>query len=297
MTRLSIVTPTYNRAHLLPVLFESLKKQTCQDFEWIVVDDGSTDNTEELIREWETNTLFCITYVKKVNGGKHTALNASHEYIHSDIVLIADSDDWLVDQAVETIIQDWSRYRDDQSICGISYLRGSDPQHSLGGRHYKKKEEVSDFITVKVNDSSDCGSCEVIRTDVLKEFPFPVFLGEKFIGESYLWFNAAEKYKTVYIDKIIYITEFFEDGLTKAGRKLRFNSPNGSMIVANYGTNRRIHLKFRIKQAILYNCYGYKLNISFIDRLNKSKNKLLAFLCSVPGYLLYKKWERAFGTK
>ena len=292
--KLSIITPTYNRAHLLPVLYKSLTRQTCKDFEWIVIDDGSTDNTDDLILQWKDEADFDVIFVRKENGGKHTALNASHPYIHSNLVLIADSDDWLVDEAVQTIVDDWKRFEDDCGICGISYLRGSDPEHSLGGRHYRKPEEISDFITIKVNDSSDCGSCETIRADVFKEYPFPEYPDEKFIGESYLWFNAGYKYKTVYIDKILYITEFFDDGLTRAGRKLRYNSPNGSMIVANYGTARGIKNSFRVKQAILYNCYAYKTGTGFVNRMKQAKSKVMTCIGIIPGYLLYKKWENTY---
>ena len=288
---LSIVTPTYNRAHLLPVLFKSLMWQTSKDFEWIVVDDGSKDNTEEIIASFKETADFPIIYVKKKNGGKHTALNTSHKYITTEIVLIADSDDWLVKNAVETIISDWQRYRDDKSICGISYLRGSDETHSLNNRQYRCAEEVSDFITVKVNAKNDCGSCEIIRTDVLKEFPFPEYKGERFIGESFLWFNAGFKYKTVYINKILYITEFFEDGLTKAGRKLRYDNPKGCMEVANLGTTKGIDIKFRLKQAILYNCYAIKAKMSIKETIIKSKSKFLAILTFLPGVIINLYWN------
>lgn len=225
--KLTILTPTFNRKDLLPRLYDSLTKQICLDFEWLVIDDGSTDGTSDLFDVWKGEADFPIIYQRKENGGKHTALNYAHPFIKGELILIVDSDDWIVENAVETILNDWTRYRDKKEICGMTYLRGSSRDTVLGNHQFLFDGMISDFVTVKVNGKGNVDSCEVLRTTVFLEFPFPVFQGEKFIGESYLWFSAGNKYKTVYFNKILYITEYLDDGLTKAGRKLRYNCPGG----------------------------------------------------------------------
>lgn len=124
---LTIITPTYNRKDHLPMLYESLCRQTCQDFQWLVIDDGSTDGTDAWFALLP-NTTFLKEYQKKENGGKHTALNYSHPYIKGKWMTIVDSDDFLKDDAVEVIIDKWKQYEDDQTIGGITFQR-----HQRGG--------------------------------------------------------------------------------------------------------------------------------------------------------------------
>ena len=99
---ITVFTPTYNRAYILPKLYESLKKQTCMNFEWLIIDDGSTDDTSEVVKTFKTDK-FPILYYYKKNGGKHTAMNYSHPYINGDLLFIVDSDDVLTNDAIETI--------------------------------------------------------------------------------------------------------------------------------------------------------------------------------------------------
>ena len=120
---LSIVTPTYNRAELLKNCFASLLAQTDKNFEWIIVDDGSTDDTQTIVSGF-TPADFPIVYIKKENGGKHTALNASHPHIRGKYVLILDSDDTLTDTAVERVRQEWQIWHNNESVGMLTFLRG-----------------------------------------------------------------------------------------------------------------------------------------------------------------------------
>ena len=125
MTELTILTPVYNRAKLLKNCYASLLAQTCFDFEWVVVNDGSTDGTGALMRELiAAEQPFPIQYIEKENGGKHTALNAAHPYIHGKYVLILDSDDTLTEDAVEQALQAWSAWEKSPEIGLVILLRG-----------------------------------------------------------------------------------------------------------------------------------------------------------------------------
>lgn len=202
--RLTVLTPTYNRAYTLTKVYESLAKQTKQNFQWLIIDDGSSDGTEELIMSFP-KTGFELEYHKKSNGGKHTALNYSHQFIKGEMVVILDSDDYLTDDAIETIQRDWLKFKNDKRIAGMSYmkiLRG-------GGTAYLSKqppedEYISDHIQYRDNGNITGDQCEVIRSALLKKYPFPVFENEKFMSEGWLWRTVAKRYKTIYRAKCIY---------------------------------------------------------------------------------------------
>ena len=170
MKSLSIVTPTFNRAGLLPRCYDSLKAQTCGDFEWIIIDDGSTDGTKELVEEWlrDPEKSFAIEYHWKENGGKHTALNASHPYIRGKYVLILDSDDYLVPAAVETICNTWNEFYSDKQIGCISFYKaledGTIVSKQIGSR------VVSDHISFRVNQKSGGDQCETVRSEYFKDY-------------------------------------------------------------------------------------------------------------------------------
>ena len=291
MTKLSIVTPTYNRAKTLERCYRSLRGQTCKDFEWIVVDDGSADDTQA-VADGFSSDLFPVVYVKKENGGKHTALNASHPYIKGDYVLILDSDDYLTDTAVEETLAAWEKYRGDETVGVVTFLRGKTKDEPLC-----EAEEYGvpvDFLPVKrkIVYSSDC--CEVIRADLFKEFPFPVFLGERFISECALWNRVGQRYKCVYIDSVIYICEYLDGGLTRSGRSMRIRNPLGGMFTSDLRMDKRNHFGQRIKYAVLYTCYGCFAKKSVRQQLKETDHPFLAALCMPFGAALYLRWKRSY---
>lgn len=289
---LSIITPTYNRAHLLPGCYESLQRQTDKSFEWIIVDDGSADNTEAVVSAFD-DAFFPITYVKKENGGKHTALNASHPYIHGKYVLILDSDDVLIDTAVADVLRHWDRYSERKDIGVITFLRKT-PEGQLFAT-------VSDFdIPVDILSyprtvylGNDC--CEIIRTELFKQYPFPVFEGEKFLSEGVLWNRVARTHQCVYINKAIYICEYLTDGLTKAGRSMRIRNPRGGMLAASFGMDKKNSLKGRLKSGLLYTCYGFFAGLTPIQMAENCPMRELMWLCIPFGGFLHQYWKHKFG--
>ena len=119
---ITIITPTYNRKEKIKKLYESLLLQKDKRFKWLVIDDGSTDNTEDFINSLDENEIH-VEYLKKNNGGKHTALNIAFENLNTDLACIVDSDDYLKFDAVSEILRDWERYKDCANICGLCYLK------------------------------------------------------------------------------------------------------------------------------------------------------------------------------
>lgn len=291
---LSIITPTYNRAHLLTRCYESLLNQTNYDFEWILVDDGSEDNTEEVANKFGGADIpFEVIFVSKENGGKHTALNASHPYIHGKFVLLLDSDDILTNDAVDIVLTGWKKYENESEIAMVAYTR----QNSNGELcAYAKDEYVpTDVLHYKrvCVASSDC--CEVIRTELFLKYPFPVFENERFLAETALWYRAGLDGKCVYINKVIYICEYLEGGLTQSGRMMRIKNCNGGMYTSYLRMNKRCFLSERVRAGMLYVCYGKFANKTTVELLSKAKPyEVLTVICILPGTIMYNLWKKKY---
>ena len=229
---LAIITPTYNRAHTLGQLYQSLVGQSCQAFTWMIIDDGSTDETEELVQEWLGQAKIRLTYAKKENGGKHTALNTGIKMIAETLTFIVDSDDYLTPDAVATVYYYADKYdqlRHVQNLCGFSYLR-HDSQGKVNTAYFRKAEETANYVDIRINGNIGGDKAEVFYTDTLKEFPFTEYPGEKFMPEDAVWIAMSQKYDMVHINKGIYICDYQEGGLTRTGRAMKVNSPRGMML-------------------------------------------------------------------
>lgn len=290
---LTIITPTFNRERTLKACYDSIAAQTCRDFQWIIIDDGSTDNTPELIEELKKDGAVEFEYYTKENGGKHTALNASHKYIKGKFVTVLDSDDTLLLDAVETILNEWKKYENENDVNVLYFYRcdknGNPLCYVKHPNVITKTYKVRRYSNVK---SRDC--CDVFKTEAFIKYPFPVFPGERFIGEGAAHMNIELSGKGVYIDKAVYECEYLPDGLTMAGRKLRINNPLGGKYNANVYMNRCLPLFTRLKYSLLYNCYSAFASISLKDSLKTSDYPVLALLGFLPGRLLYFYWERKY---
>lgn len=290
---ITILTPTYNRANTLPALYRSLKNQSSMNFQWLVIDDGSNDETEQLIKGYVSENIINLEYHKKENGGKHTALNFSHPFIKGELLWIVDSDDTIVSDAVSIVESDWNKYHEDKTIAGITYLKGSDMYHPLHGFRHKSDEFISDSIKAHVNMKHVPDACEILRTDIFNSILFPEHKGEKFLGESYLWNTIGFNYRTVYINKVLYICTYLEGGLTRSGRALRIHSPLGGMDNSKTYFNKKVVLRQRIKNALLYGCYGFFANYNLSQIIKSSKSILVAVLLPLE-YCLYIYWKKKY---
>lgn len=293
---ITIITATYNRSELLLRLFDSLKEQTVQDFQWLIIDDGSTDDTDAVIGSLQ-NHSFHIDYIKKPNGGKHTALNYSHRFIKGELCCIVDSDDWLIPSAIETILDSWVVYSKYENVKLMTFLKGkSETDEVVGG--FPDEPTISNHIEFRINEKRDGDCCEVLMSDVLKEFPLPEFKGERFMGEGYLWTSAGYKYDTVYIKKIIYICDYLEGGLTKSGRQLRIKCPKGGMENSNVfleiHEGRRVNRSTTIKEVWLFICYGKFAGLSYAEIVRKCNRPALARSNYLAGYMLYRYWKNKY---
>ena len=289
---ITVLTPTFNRGGLQS-LWDSLQKQTVKDFEWLVVDDGSTDGTKNLITQLQEKSDFPIRYIYKNNGGKHTALNVGIQTICSELIFIVDSDDCVTDDAVESILKIHKKYRSQNNICGYAFLRAF-PDGKVNGKKFDVDEEIGSYIDVRVNgDDTGADKAEVFKTHCLKEFPFPEYPNEKFLGEDLVWVRMARKYEMVHINKAIYVGNYLEDGLANNRRKHNIASPIGCMHRAEEFMESDLKTRYRIKGGLQYIVYGRFAGVKICDLIRKSRHKVLATVCIPGGLFLHSRWSKA----
>lgn len=291
MAFLTIITPTYNRAYILPALFKSLCVQSCKDFEWLIVDDGSSDNTKEIVTGFSAD--FPIRYIWKENGGKHTALNAGIKTIETELTIIVDSDDSLIPDAVEKILCYFRKYQDHPKIGALCFLRCYQNGKAVVGM--EQEEFVDSYIDYRIKGNRPGDMAEVFRTSVLQEYPFPEFAGERFLSEDVVWIEVGKKYQFVFINQPIYVCEYLEDGLTVNDKPMKFASPLGSMLRGKRLMSRECGLKANIKGAIIYNAYSRCIATPLPDilRMDSLLDKLLVWLTIVPGMYFRRKWSES----
>ena len=248
---ITVFTPTYNRAHLLDRLYISLCQQTFRDFEWIIVDDGSSDNTEDVVNTFISENKINVKYIRQENGGKHRAINHGVRETKGELFFIVDSDDLLPADSLETIYQTYKDIRNEKSYGGMSGLDGFIDGRIIGNGLPQNKIDCNSIeIRNKYHVTGDMS--EVFRTNVIKEFPFPEIEGEKFCPEVLVWNRIAQKYKLRYINKIIYTAEYQQEGLTSNIVKIRMRSPIASMMCYAEMNRLNIPLAQKIKAAINY---------------------------------------------
>lgn len=255
---LTIFTPTYNRAYILPKLYESLTNQSDENFEWLVVDDGSTDNTEVLIKEWQSENKISINYIRQENQGKHIAINTGLGNASGELFFIVDSDDNLTYDAVYTVRSFWNNRDDNELYSGIISYRVFPDGRLVGTRlpiglsHCKLRDCMPVY-------GSTGDKVVIYRTDIFGKFRYPKFEGEKFFGESYVFNQIDDMYDMLILDAGIYRFDYQKDGLSQDFRKLYRNNPIGmrtSMIQSlKYSTG----LKGEIKTLAHVGCLSIHL--------------------------------------
>lgn len=227
--RFTIFTPTYNRRHTILKLYHSLQTQTFKNFEWVVVDDGSLDNTEDLFSEIKQhNNFFDIKYIKTKNGGKHRAINLGLSYANGELFYIVDSDDYLLPDSLAIADKIERSIPDNLKIefAGICGIKGFDNKTHIGSTFDGEYLDITSLDRPKYNIQGD--KAEIFYTDILKKYPFPEFTNENFLTENIVWEKIAfDGYKLRFFNEIIMICEYRSDGLTAMGHALFINNPKG----------------------------------------------------------------------
>lgn len=227
MVSLTIFTPAYNRAHTLVRTYESLVKQNCKDFIWLIIDDGSTDNTRKIIEKWiENENGFEIQYIYKKNGGMHTAHNVAYENIYTELNVCIDSDDCLAENAVQKILEKWEKIKN----FGYAGIVGLDADMNTG------KVIGTDFpVNMKDTTLKDYyaqggkGDKKLVyRTDIIKKYPpYPVFEGEKYVALAYKYRLIDQDYKLAVLNEVLCDVEYQADGSSGTMYRQYLKNPKG----------------------------------------------------------------------
>lgn len=286
--KITVFTPTYNRAYVLRNCYESLKDQTYRNFEWIIYDDGSSDNTKEIIAEFIKEASIDIRYYYGENKGKHFAINQGTELAEGELFFIVDSDDYLTKNSLELVYRAWESIplKEKKDFIGVS-----------GRRHLVNKENKefnfntkyydTDAITFNLIDNNLQDKAEVYVTEKLKQYKFPYFEGENFMTEAVLWYQLAEEgYKIRWFNEDIYICEYLEDGLSANFYKKRVESIQSTCDSYNKLGSYTLPKKYKVRYKINYFRYGLsKFSLTKLVKGLQSKDYMLFSV--IVGYIMY----------
>jgi glycosyltransferase involved in cell wall biosynthesis len=222
MIRLTVFTPAYNRARTLPRLYDSLASQSSTDFEWVIVDDGSTDDTGPVVTALANRASFPVTYQFQPNRGKHAAMNAGVKAAHGELFWTVDSDDWLAGDVIEKMLRIW----DAVTVNGrtdIAALTGlcENIERALIGDRFPFDVMESNSLEIALVHRVSGDKSGWTRTKVMREFPFPEG-DHDFVPEGIVWNAIALRYRTVYINEVVLTVDYQADGLSHGGRRVSF---------------------------------------------------------------------------
>ena len=280
---LTIFTPAYNRAHTLPRTYESLCRQSCKDFLWLIIDDGSTDQTAALVRDWQQrDNGFEIQYIYKENGGMHTAHNVAYAHIHTELNTCIDSDDRLADGAVEKILRKWTEVRS-QGYAGLIGL-DADFNGKLIGKGFP-----SDLTETTLSGYYAAGGTGdkklVYRTDVIQAYPeYPVFEGEKYVSLAYKYLLIDQDYKLAVLNEVLCNVEYQADGSSKNMLRQYLKNPRG------FAFWRTVQMQYpESRKRLIMDCIHYCSSSQLAGNqhyIRESPRRLLTVLCTPAGWLL-----------
>lgn len=284
MATLTVFTPLYNRINTLKRTYESLKRQTCKDFIWLIIDDGSTDNPYEIIKEWiKINNGFEIKYVYKENGGMHTAHNTAYENIDTELNVCLDSDDYMPDNAVQLIIDCWNKNKN-KGYAGIIALDFADSTKKVLGKELPTDKESTTLMGY-YNNGGFGDKKLIYRTDIIKATPpYPVFDNEKYVALAYKYHLIDEKYELKILNECVCIVDYQMDGSSTNMYRQYVRNPKGFAFWRKEQMKHSINIKQKFKACIHY------VSSSLIAKnkhfVKESPEKLLTVLSIPIGYIL-----------
>lgn len=216
---ITLFTPTYNRVHLLSRLYNSILMQDVIDVEWLIVDDGSIDDTEALIENFKKESIINIRYYKKSNGGKHTAINFGLQYAKGELFFIIDSDDVLAENALKIIKTHYQSIKNNDKICGIVGLSQYIDKQEIVGDYFLKNDWEVSFADIYLKYHLKGDKSVAFKTEVLKKYPFPEKQRIRFVFEAVVWHEMSKKYNVLALNKIVQFVEYQKSGVSDSSFK------------------------------------------------------------------------------
>jgi glycosyltransferase involved in cell wall biosynthesis len=289
MKTITVFTPTYNRGFCLGEVYESLCRQTSNDFEWLIIDDGSTDNTKSLVESWNKENKIEIKYDYKENGGMHTGHNTAYSLINTELNVCIDSDDYMSESAIEDIIVFWNANKNDKyaGILGLDSFKDGKivssktfPENVKSGKYSLLKSRYNIVGDIKF----------VYATDVIKKYPeYPVFDGERFVPLGYKYSTIDLDYDMLFLNKVLCVVDYLPDGSTLNIFKQYYRHPKG------FAFSRRHSLRgfYTLKEKFVIAVHLVAESILAKQNAFKKNPEKLITICAVPlgivlyGYILY----------
>lgn len=260
---LTIFTPTYNRAKRLSNLWESLCSQSNKDFIWLIIDDGSTDDTREVVEKWAIISPFKIIYIYQPNSGKHVAHNKAAELCCTPLFMCVDSDDILLPNTVGLIHSYWQEYLERKNeIIGWCTRKGNLEGKPVRDKNWPCDEPELSCVSLFENLGFRGETALIWKADWLKHYKLPVVPKERFVTEQVLYYQMSYTKKMKLKNDIFYLFEYYNDGYTKQGLRLQANNPIGAAIGYRVQYWAAHSLYCRIKKALKYKIWLRYFNIS-----------------------------------
>ena len=284
---LTIFTPTYNRAREIGRLYESLKLQTNKDFEWVVIDDGSSDNTEAVMQKFISEGLISINFSKQENSGKMKAHNLGVEKAMGELFVCVDADDWLTEDAVEQIIKNADKISDD-ALAGLVFHDLDGFTDNIVGTDFPWEEKICNYYDMYNKYGITGDKTPVYKTEILKEYPFPEIENEKFVPEALVNNRISDKYDMICLNIPIKRVEYLADGYTNNYFNVCKKNPKGQIVY---------YKELYLKQPTLYNAAAYDIyciyaGMNVVKAVKEHPSSMVALLMYLPAYIKYLLKER-----
>lgn len=278
-------TPAYNRAYCLARVYESLLKQTNQNFIWLIVDDGSTDNTKELVAGWVNEQKLVIKYIYKANGGMHTAHNTAYKNIDTELNVCIDSDDFMPISAIQNMFENWQKVKNDEAIAGLVGLDETIDGNLIGTK-FKNEFIPTTLIDFYYTQGGAGDKKLVLRNKLTKAYPsYPEYPEERLVPLDTLYVLICRDYKLMPVNQIWCTVDYQQDGSSATIINQYFKSPKGFRYAREISMKYSNVFKLKLRNAIHYNIssfiIGDKLKIIF------SPVPLFTILCAPLSYVCF----------
>lgn len=286
----TIFIPAYNRADLLPRAFASIEAQKFTDFEVLIIDDGSTDRTRDVINRWQDRIDIPIRYHWQENRGKPSAHNAALDIVRGEFTVILDSDDALAPDALQILKKHWDAIPPEKrpSFAGVEGLCAYMGDGKIAGSRFPSDIIDSNYLEIRHRYKVTGDKKNAIRSDVLRQYPFPLFENEKDLRESIIWSRMAHRYRFRYINEVIQLIEYQTGGLSSRSVSRRARSPHGfrlafkEMLNDHAGYCSKRELKGYARRYIRCSLHG---GVGFRQQALDLNNKLI-WLTALPGGII-----------
>lgn len=268
--KITVFTPTYNRADLLHRVYESLCVQTLTDFEWLVIDDGSSDNTDSVMESYSNDAKLSIRYIKnRENTGKVSLINQALFECESEFFLVFDSDDWCVPNALEVFLNAWlSLGYEAEQYCAVSALKTFKTGEVVGEVYGDFAGKGKTYVD-RLNHGVKGDKWEFIKTDIHRKYVYDLQGGDRYMAPEYAWVLMGRTYKTIFIDERLSVVEYQQTGISKNNLKYRIGSARSAVVVYE-----------------LFSKSAASMRVSFRSNLNKSRFEYHAGISQSSGVII-----------